>query len=423
MVRTLILQKSGDVKLEKVNWKKTFFTIWSGQAVSLLGSAAAQFTIIWWLTIKTGSPSVLAMATLVGFLPQAVIGPFAGVWVDRLSRKTVLISADIFIAAASGVLVFAFYLGTPPIWLAYAVLFWRALGSVFHVPAMQASMPLLVPEEELTKTAGWSQFLQSASYMAGPVLGAMLMAAFSIPVVMAMDVITAFAAVGTVAVVPIPNPAIEGTEKRHMLREIFEALQVINQNKALKILLIPMTIVTIVYLPVGSLFPLMVNTHFSGTAWHASLVESVFAGGLLVSSLMLGIWGGFKNKFVMVSLSLDVLGLAIAVSGLLPGTAFVIFVILSGIMGLTGNFYSVPIIAFIQGAVPPESLGRVYSLLTSIMSLATPIGLLIAGPIAEIVGVAPWFFISGVLILANGVLCHILTRGIDQGIDRGIELG
>lgn len=68
-------------------WKRTFFIIWTGQAFSILGSSAAQFAIIWWLTVQTGSPAVLAMATLVGFLPQAIIGPFAGVWVDRIRRK------------------------------------------------------------------------------------------------------------------------------------------------------------------------------------------------------------------------------------------------------------------------------------------------------------------------------------------------
>ena len=80
---------------------KTFFIIWAGQAFSVFGSAAAQFAIIWWLTVQTGSAAVLAAASIVGLLPQAVIGPFAGAWIDRLSRKTVMIAADFLVAAAS----------------------------------------------------------------------------------------------------------------------------------------------------------------------------------------------------------------------------------------------------------------------------------------------------------------------------------
>lgn len=67
-------------------WKRVFFIIWAGQAFSLLGSSAAQFAIVWWLTVKTGSAVVLATASIVAFLPQALIGPFAGVYVDRHSR-------------------------------------------------------------------------------------------------------------------------------------------------------------------------------------------------------------------------------------------------------------------------------------------------------------------------------------------------
>lgn len=96
------------MKDSSAKWKKTFFIIWSGQAFSLLGSSAAQFAVIWWLTLQTGSPAVLALASIAGILPIAIIGPFAGVWVDRLSRKTVMVAADLFVAAAGAVLAISF---------------------------------------------------------------------------------------------------------------------------------------------------------------------------------------------------------------------------------------------------------------------------------------------------------------------------
>ena len=86
--------------MEKQNWKRSFFTIWAGQAVSLITSAVLQMAIIWYLTDKTGSALVLSMATMVGFLPQAVLGTMIGVLVDRWSRKIVMIGADLIIAAA-----------------------------------------------------------------------------------------------------------------------------------------------------------------------------------------------------------------------------------------------------------------------------------------------------------------------------------
>lgn len=391
-------------------WKRTFFIIWTGQAFSILGSSAAQFAIIWWLTVQTGSPAVLAMATMAGFLPQALIGPFAGVWVDRFSRKIVMIAADLFIAVVSIVLAILFLFGTPPTWIIYLILFLRAIGSVFHTTAMQASMPMLVPESELVKTGGWSQFLQSGSLMLGPVIGTMLMTYFSIPAVMLIDIVGAGLAAFALAMVKLPDPAIDLTTNQNILQDLLEGLKEIRKNKPLRALSVPILLVTLIYVPVSSLFPLMINGHFGGNAWQASLIEFLFAGGMMASSLILGVWGGLKNKFIMINLSLGFLGVTLAAAGVLPPSGFIGFAVLCTVMGLTGNFFTVPYIAYIQSTIDPAALGRVFAIVTSIMSLAIPVGLFVAAPIAEMVGIASWFVVSGVLIILAAIIGFLLTR-------------
>lgn len=102
------------------NWKKQFAVIYTGQAFSILGSAAVQFAVIWWLTIQTESAITLTIASLVAFLPNMLIGPFAGVWIDRYNRRTVMILADGLVAVSSIILGAAFLLvETPPIWFIY----------------------------------------------------------------------------------------------------------------------------------------------------------------------------------------------------------------------------------------------------------------------------------------------------------------
>lgn len=396
------------------NWKKIFWTIWTGQAFSILGSAAAGFAIVWWLTIQTGSAMALAMATLAIFLPQALIGPFAGVWIDRSSRKTVMITADLLIAATSVVLAIAFLIGNPPIWLIYAMLFMRGVGQSFHIPAMQAAMPMFVPESELVKVGGWSGFIQSGSLMLGPVLGTFFMTVFSIPAVMLIDIIGAVIAVAALLLVVIPDPEVDPNARQHILREMLDGLKEIKRNKPLVIISIPVLLTCFVYIPLSALFPLMSYQHFGGTAWHASIVEFLFAGGMLVSGLILGVWGGFKDKFLMINLSLLAMGIAIAASGTLPSTGFWAFAILSAFMGLTGTFFNIPFIAYVQEVIPPASLGRVLTMLTSIMSLSTPVGLMVAGPFAESVGVARWFLISGLIIALVAVFGYLLTARVKE---------
>ena len=174
------------------NWKKQFALIYAGQAFSLLGSAAVQFAVIWWLTIQTESAMTLAMASIVAFIPTMVLGPFAGVWIDRYNRRSVMIAADCLVALSSLILGIVFLVvETPPIWFIYCILFVRGLGNTFHGPAMQATIPMLVPVEMLTKAGGWGSFVNSASAMLGPVLGAALMAFLPIASIMLVDILGA----------------------------------------------------------------------------------------------------------------------------------------------------------------------------------------------------------------------------------------
>ncbi|HIU03132.1 MAG TPA: MFS transporter [Candidatus Onthocola gallistercoris] len=152
------------------DWKKKFVVIYAGQAFSLLGSAAVQFAVIWWLTVQTGSAITLALATIVSCLPNMIIGSFAGVWVDKYNRRTVMIGADGLVALSSLILGAAFMISrTPLVGLVYIILFLRGLGNTFHAPAMQAAIPLFVPTDKLSKAGGWGNLITSISAMAGPV--------------------------------------------------------------------------------------------------------------------------------------------------------------------------------------------------------------------------------------------------------------
>src|SRR5215212_7697574 len=101
------------------NWARRFYTLWTGQALSLLGSQLVQFAIIWYLTQKTNSATTLAAASLMGLLPQVLLSPFIGTWVDRGNRRLILIFADTAVAVATLVLVVLFTLNLTQTWHIY----------------------------------------------------------------------------------------------------------------------------------------------------------------------------------------------------------------------------------------------------------------------------------------------------------------
>lgn len=395
------------------SWKKQFAIIYAGQAFSLLGSAVVQFAVIWWLTVQTESAVTLTISSIVTFLPNMLIGPFAGVWIDRYNRRTVMIAADGLVALSSVILGTAFLLTeSPPIWFIYIILFMRGLGNTFHGPAMQAAIPMLVPAEMLTKAGGWGNLINSVSAMLGPVLGAAAMGFLPIAGVMLIDILGAAFAIICLLFVSIPDIPQTG-ERVHMLSDMKLGFEAMRANKPLMAVFIPLLLMNILYMPLGSLFPLLVRTHFMGGAWHNSLVEFAFAGGLLISSIIIGIWGGMRRRFLMASWAIGLLGMASLLSGALPPDGFWLFVVCCFFMGFSGTFMSVPIMAYTQETIAPEMMGKVFSLLMTVMTLAMPVGLLVAGPVSEVAGVDAWFLWSGVALIATGILCRLLTRRFD----------
>ncbi len=393
------------------NWKLKFFTIWAGQAVSLITSAILQMAIIFYLTEKTGSAMVLSMASLVGFLPYAVFGPAIGVLVDRYDRKKIMIGADLIIAAAGAMLAIIALNMELPVWMVMVVLFIRSIGTAFHSPALNAVTPLLVPEDQLTKCAGYSQSLQSISYILSPAVAALLYSVWELNAIIAIDVLGAVIASLTVAFVSIPKLKVD----RHGLQSDFmeemkEGIVVLRQNKGLFDLLLLGTLYTFVYMPINALYPLISMEYFNGTPMHISITEIAFASGMLAGGLLLGRLGSYEKRVLLITGSFFMMGASLAIAGLLPPSGFVIFVVCCAIMGLSVPFYSGVQTALFQEKIKPEYLGRVFSLTGSIMSLAMPLGLILSGFFSDRIGINHWFLISGILIIGIAIVCPMMTE-------------
>lgn len=401
----------------KNNWKRSFYTIWAGQAISLITSAILQMALIWYLTNKTGSAMVLSIASLVGFLPQAILGPFIGVLIDRYNRKYIMIGADLLITAAGLFLAIVSIYMELPVWIIMLVLFLRSVGTAFHSPSLNAVTPLIVPEDQLVKCAGYSQSIQSISYILSPVIAAFLYAVWDMNQIIALDVLGAVIACIAVAVVNIPKiDSNAGKVKQDFMIEMKDGFATLHHNKGLFALLWIGALYMLIYMPINALFPLISIGYFNGTTAFASVVESSFAVGMLLGGLLLGTWGGFKKRYLSIGTSILLMGVSLIISGILPVNQSYLFVICSLFMGLSSPFYSGVQAALFQEKIQPEYLGRVFALMGSLMSLAMPLGLILSGLFTDQVGINHWFLFSGILILALSILCIMLPsiRALDK---------
>lgn len=397
------------------NWRKKFFIIYTGQAFSIIGSAAVQFALVWYLTLQTESAMVLTTAAIIGFLPGAFLGPFAGVWIDRYNRRTVMILADGLVALSSLLLAVAFfwYGDLSPAWI-YAALFVRGIGTTFHTPAMHAAIPTFVPTEQLTKAGGWGSFISSGSNILGPLLGAFFMGIMPVAVVMLVDVVGAAFAIICLLFVKIPNiPKQEGAQT-NFLSEMKQGLQTLKENRLLLAALPQYVCTGILYFPISSLLPLLVLTHYQGGAFHNGLIDTSFATGMLISSILLGVWGGSKKKLMTVSIGIGVLGICSIVISFLPASLFSICILCTFVMGHTAAWFNVPFNAYVQESTPPQDLGKVISLIYTTCTVANPIGLALSGPVSDLIGVNRWFLLSGIILSLAGILCYLRTKKPEQ---------
>jgi DHA3 family macrolide efflux protein-like MFS transporter len=382
------------------SWKRTFFVIWIGQAFSLLGSNLVQFALVWWLTKTTGSPAVLATATFVALLPNVFLAPFAGALVDRWNRRKVMILADASIAIATLVLVILFWSGLIQIWHVYLIMFIRALGNTFHWPAMRASTSLMVPEKQLSRIAGLNESLGGLMNIASPPLGALLLEALPMQHVLSIDILTAILAILPLLFVTIPQPKKTLSENaispKQLLADVAEGYRYMVKWTGLFILSIMATIVNFMINPAFTLTPLLVTKYFNGGVWHLSWMESVFSIGVVTGGLVLSVWGGFQRRIYTTLMGVTGMGLGILLITFAPQNMFILAIIGMALAGFMNPITNGPIFSIMQTRVAPEMQGRVFTLLNSLTSAMSPLGMLVAAPVAEQFGIRAWFLLGGI---------------------------
>ncbi len=387
------------------NWRRKILTIWFGQSISMLTSSVFQMCIVWYLTIETGSASVLTYGVIAAYVPQAVIGMFTGVFVDRFDKKKIIILSDLFIASVSLILAVVASAGELPVLMVFFVLAVRSMGTALHEPATQSLTPLLVPEAYLTKYAGYSQTFMIVSHLISPGLSLFLNSILPLHYIVFLDVIGALIAVLFIAPVKIKKQT-PIKRKIHLITDFKEGLGALKRTKGMITLMVVGMLYCIIYAPVGTLYPHITMVYFEQGTDMAASIEFISAIGSLIGSLLLGWLGAKLNRFLGLIFSMMGYGIGLVITGFLPTSGIWFFAGISLLMGITIPIYYGIITAIFQLKVEEEYLGRAFAISQSANDLAMPIGLIISGHFADIIGANVLFLILGILtvILSLSVL-------------------
>jgi DHA3 family macrolide efflux protein-like MFS transporter len=391
------------------NWKARFFTIWSGQAFSLFGSRLVQFALIWWLTAETGSATVLAIASLFGLLPTVLLGPFAGALVDRWKRRQIILIVDAAIALASLLLAYLFAIDAVGVGTVYVLLLVRGIGESFHWPSMSAATSLMVPDDQLTRVQGLNQMLQGGLNIVAAPLGALLLGLLPMQGIMLIDVVTAALAILPLLLITIPEVAQRGEKSGSMGAPTFwedfrSGLKYVRSWPGLMMLMLLAMVINFLLTPAGALMPILVADYFKGGPLQLGWIESAFGFGMIAGGLALGAWGGFKKRILTSMFGLIGLGAGFSLIGFVPSNLFWLGVVGAFFAASMVSMVNGPIHAILQSTVEPAMQGRVFTLVGSLASAMAPIGLIVAGPVADAIGVQSWYVIGGLACILMAVL-------------------
>lgn len=392
---------------------RTFLLIWAGQTISIVGSALTSFALFVWVYQQSGSVTSYALLSVFSSVAALLVGPFAGVIVDRHDRRRVMLASDVGAAVLSSVVLALAWTGQLRIWHVYPLVTAGAILSHFHGPAFTAATTLLVPRKQFARTAGLRQMSEAAASVVAPLLGAWLLMRFQIEGVVLVDLATFLFAFVTLLAVRVPAPPttehspVAGTA---WWRQAGQGWHYLRERRPLMRLLAYVASINFVFgLAIILFTPLVLSF---GTPGEVGRVLAMGGLGALAGGILMSVTGGPRRRMAGVIGFAFVASLSLAMAGASRSLAVIgagAFLAAMGLPLVNGSAQ-----AIWQAKVAPEVQGRVFAFRRIIGQATIPIALLLAGPLADQV--------FEPLMAPGGALAATLGPWIGVGKGRGIGL-
>ncbi|PWD50720.1 MFS transporter [Serinibacter arcticus] len=394
---------------EKPGWRRRTALFLTGQTVSLFGSMLVQYAVMWYLTLTTKDGTVMALSTVFGFLPQAIVSIFGGVWADRHNRKLLIMGADASIAVATLTLAILMMQGTNDLWLIYAALAVRSTGAGIQTPAVGALLPQIVPTNKLLRINGINQTIQAGMMLLAPAVAAALYANFAIEMIFFVDVVTAVAGIGLLALIPVATIRQAGVAVTGYFEDLREGVRYIAGHAFVRWLMGLYAFVMVLAAAPSFLTPLMVARSFGEEPWKLMTLELAFSVGMMAAGATVAVWGEKFDRITLIMASAVAFGVLSIGLGLSPNLwVFFFFMFL---VGVTVPAFSTPSMTALQETVEPERQGRVFGFLGIVSAVAMPLGMVVFGPLANVWTVQTVLVISGVATFVVAILALALPGG------------
>jgi DHA3 family macrolide efflux protein-like MFS transporter len=407
--------------------KKSFhhyLFFWIGQIFSLFGSQVAIFVIIWWLEVETQNPIVLSVASFSFILPYVLAAPIAGVFADRLNRKSLIISADFLQALATLALIIVMTFGFYDLWIIFTVLAFRSVCQAFHQPTVNAIIPTMVPKENLSRINGVSFLFSGFVQLIAPMFGALLLVFFSVTQALFIDVITFVIALIPLLLISIPSVRIAKQEKGDLIeresfsKQFLDGFYTLKNTPGMIVLVLLSMIGNFLIQPLNVLSPYYAQKLHSATAFEFALLSAGTQGGIIAGAVTTSIKKHWKNKMEWFFGMVVLLMVGYGMLAFAPYRLFSFIFLALFLIGISLPIINTIYQTILQTNIPHEKLGRVSSIDSTFSMMISPIGAIIVGPLAVLLTVNGLFLISAILGVVLSFNLYFFTGVRKVNFDR-----
>lgn len=392
-------------------WNKNFFLLWQGQLVSVLGDVLYMLALDLWILKITGSTGLMGLLSAVTMLPRIILGPFAGVFVDRWSRKNVIVFTDLIRGIVITFVGLAGVFGFIEVWMVFIAGVVTGLCSAFFNPAVGAIKPELVPEEKLVKANSFTSLADSGMNILGSGIAGALYVAIGAPHMFLFNGLSFLFSAFTEVFIKEPKREARGEkEKITFIEDLKSGFKFVWSFSAFKKVFFCAALINFT----SSIAFVLIPAYFTSSSFLGEqkygFYMALIAVGQLIGSLVLSVIDVKRDKKFMIYTLTTIGSLGIIPFAFMIDNFYVLCII--SLISFCGNaMFNTLMISSLMIVIPPDKRGKVGALMNTLSGGLQPIGVLMGGVLGEIfpyrLVMVAFLFIT--LIVGLGV---VLPKGV-----------
>ncbi|UYP45848.1 hypothetical protein NEF87_002133 [Candidatus Lokiarchaeum ossiferum] len=389
-----------------------YWLFWSGQKISLLGSEIVQFALTWVLTVIYKDPIILSISMFLIFIPRLIFGPLSGVIADKYDYKKMIVLFDGLQAVATFLLIILIQVGLENLGLYLGFIFIRSTFQTLHGPIVTALSRATIPKSMVNRYQGVNQLFSNIIMMMAPLLGALLLSFADIQQALWVDIITFSIAFGLLIISPlkknvnnkISSDFSEEEKKKGIIKQFSEGTSILKEIPGLTEIIAISIVSNFLLSPFNTLLPYLINVVHNGTEFDMAAISITMEAAMISGSIIMALKKKWKRKSLIMVGTTILLFIGIAVIALAPKGDIVFLSVVSFLALFFIPIKSTILVTILQKSIPVEKMGRVYALLNMLMSVATPLGFILSGPLADLIGAVNLLVGSSILGIISALV-------------------